>query len=576
MIATLAFIGGFARLAAAAPLDPLAFPVLAESYDPGPVTIDTDALQFGPHLGVLHQGVAVFTFGALTLDETVTIVGTRPVALLTTGDLEVRTPLDLGSADTTGGPGGHDAVPGGHGLGPGPGEAFDVGTGGAFCGDGGDADDGARDGGTAYGVLLDTLEGGSSGGSSEDGTPASGGGGAIELGAIGVLTVAAPIHADAADAEDNPDDYAGGGGAGGGILLHGGPGSACTSAVTANGGDGGDANNKGGGGGGAGCLVLLGVDAGGCVLESLGGAGGPLGWPGQPSAPIVLEDPDQDGDGVSLSDQDCNDNDANTYPGAPETPCDGIDQDCDGVDACVDVDQDGHAPPLDCDDLDGSVHPGAEEDVADGVDSDCDGFEACFEDADGDGLGEPGGAIVMSEVLTCLAAGVSPNQDDLCIGHDDRVDGDGDGAPDGCDDCPDDPLPYEDTDGDGVCDTDDLCGGDDAAGDTDGDGLCDDVDQCDGVDTDGDGTCDDTDQCPGWPDYEDSDGDGLADGCDPCPGDPNDACGGPAGGRDPDGSGAVAVQAAGCGCSGGQRGASGWIWLLAPALLRIRRRRDGP
>lgn len=54
-----------------------------------------------------------------------------------------------------------------------------------------------------------------------------------------------------------------------------------------------------------------------------------------------------------------------------------------------------------------------------------------------------------------------------------------------------------DSDGDGVCDTSDLCYGDDAYGDTDGDGTCDDLDICYGFDgsgdSDGDGTCDNLD-----------------------------------------------------------------------------------
>ncbi len=51
---------------------------------------------------------------------------------------------------------------------------------------------------------------------------------------------------------------------------------------------------------------------------------------------------DADGDGY-LSDEDCHDDDATAYPGshATEVPGDGVDQDCDGLDACTDLDCDG-------------------------------------------------------------------------------------------------------------------------------------------------------------------------------------------------------------------------------------------
>jgi len=41
---------------------------------------------------------------------------------------------------------------------------------------------------------------------------------------------------------------------------------------------------------------------------------------------------DGDHDGYSQNQGDCNDHDANVYPGAPDILGDGIDQDCDGVD----------------------------------------------------------------------------------------------------------------------------------------------------------------------------------------------------------------------------------------------------
>jgi hypothetical protein len=42
---------------------------------------------------------------------------------------------------------------------------------------------------------------------------------------------------------------------------------------------------------------------------------------------------DADGDGVTIGEGDCNDTDPDVYPGAYDTPDDGIDQDCSGSDA---------------------------------------------------------------------------------------------------------------------------------------------------------------------------------------------------------------------------------------------------
>lgn len=95
---------------------------------------------------------------------------------------------------------------------------------------------------------------------------------------------------------------------------------------------------------------------------------------------------------------DCNDQDASTYPGAPEV-CDGADNDCDGfidedfplITYYFDTDGDGYGNPnspiqarcivpigtvsnnLDCDDNNTAVNPGATEICGNGIDDNCNG-----------------------------------------------------------------------------------------------------------------------------------------------------------------------------------------------------------
>ncbi len=125
---------------------------------------------------------------------------------------------------------------------------------------------------------------------------------------------------------------------------------------------------------------------------------------------------DSDGDGTfgtpygCGSPNDCNDNDASTYPGATEICGDGIDNNCDGrIDEPLspmllyrDVDLDGYGGPTlyaacvscmcnpppgtvlnnnqDCNDASATVYPGAAEVSCDGIDQDCDGVDLCAEE----------------------------------------------------------------------------------------------------------------------------------------------------------------------------------------------------
>lgn len=144
------------------------------------------------------------------------------------------------------------------------------------------------------------------------------------------------------------------------------------------------------------------------------------------------------GAGLATTNDDCNDSSRVYFPGAPDTPADGTDNDCDGVEVCFqDADSDAYRTSTlvsftvragstggcsgsgratsalaagDCNDAESRVNPSATESIADGVDSDCDGRERCFQDADGDGRG--GFRVTYSTYIDCIGPGVAPDNDD--------------------------------------------------------------------------------------------------------------------------------------------------------------------
>ncbi len=150
---------------------------------------------------------------------------------------------------------------------------------------------------------------------------------------------------------------------------------------------------------------------------------------------------ENDLDGDTYAALDCDDTNAAIYPGAPETPDDGIDQDCNGADTitCL-IDADGDTfgsasvvlstdgdcldagetlVPGDCDDGAASVYPGGAEVADDGIDQDCSGFDTvtCFVDADGDGVGSSSTSLAADgECLDAGEASVSGDCDDGSAG----------------------------------------------------------------------------------------------------------------------------------------------------------------
>jgi PKD repeat protein len=207
------------------------------------------------------------------------------------------------------------------------------------------------------------------------------------------------------------------------------------------------------------------------------------------------------------------------------------------IDTCIDGDGDGYGDP-------GNPYNTCPDDNCPLI------YNPLQEDSDNDAIGDscdlcPGhpdslnadGDTIPDSCDNCILV-TNPDQEDadgdtigdscdVCPGFDDLVDSDGDSIPDGCDNCPQVAnVGQEDADSDGIGDSCDVCT------DMDGDGYgnpgfpantCD-PDNCPSAvnpsqeDTDGDTVGDSCDVCPGYDDLIDTDDDGLPDDCDNCPG----------------------------------------------------------
>ena len=167
---------------------------------------------------------------------------------------------------------------------------------------------------------------------------------------------------------------------------------------------------------------------------------------------------DNDFDGFSENNGDCDDTNAQVYSGAEEI-CDGLDNDCDGLvdeDAgsifYQDSDGDGFGGSTtiqsctqpsgyvvqggDCNDSDDTINPGADE-VCDGIDNNCDGVvdegltSTFYQDLDGDGFGssitvqsctQPSGYVAQDGDCDDSDATINPNASEICNGIDENCD----------------------------------------------------------------------------------------------------------------------------------------------------------
>lgn len=122
-------------------------------------------------------------------------------------------------------------------------------------------------------------------------------------------------------------------------------------------------------------------------------------------AVLAPEDVDNDQDGFTENEGDCDDFNNTINPDAEDVPDNGIDEDCDGEDtvtpeATVDNDGDGFSEADgDCDDSDANIHPGMSDIPDNGIDEDCDGEDATTQSSVLDIADVELGELIITEIM---------------------------------------------------------------------------------------------------------------------------------------------------------------------------------
>lgn len=255
----------------------------------------------GVVLGTGNAERAVFNFNGVSIPSGVTLsavanLGSRPLVILSKGDMTIQGTIDVKGATPSVAKGGRDSqagfnnhpVSGGY-IGTGPG------SGGGMQGDGGNASGGGTgldnkcfdaDGSVFPAVVAGIATGGGGGDGDPSAGDGGGGGGGLELGTL--RTFSCNNCFVVGFGGDGGTGYEGaGGGAGGGLIVHANVISSSNGAFNFRGGHAGDGSSGPGGGGGGGGRILFAYAESISGISNSGTDGCGLNCDGDPQVSVI-------------------------------------------------------------------------------------------------------------------------------------------------------------------------------------------------------------------------------------------------------------------------------------------------